>query len=227
MEITKEVSLVSEADVSIVSILPQQLTSQKKEITVEVGEIPFTLDDTQKFFYFILSGKIKISQVNTETSKEQTTHLLTRGDMFDVITLLDGEFHEYSATVLEATKIIQIPIEAVRERINTDPEFNRFFFPYLGKQMRHLENLAVDLSLYDVYHRLLRLIARNVVHTEEGLDLHLINDLSHEELATLIGTVRKVLNRNLQKLKQEGIIDVSRKKLTIQDLDALFKSLEY
>lgn len=203
------------------------MLSTRRQVTVEAGETPFTFDDTQKYFYFILSGKIKISQINTDTSKEQTIHLLTRGDMFDVVTLLDGEFHEYIATVLETTQMIEVPIASVRERINTDPEFNRFFFPYLGKQMRNLENLAVDLSLYDVYQRLLRLIARNVQHTEDGLDLHLINDLSHEELAALIGTVRKVLNRNLQKLKQDGIVDISRKKLTLKDIEALFDALEY
>lgn len=208
-------------------ILPPQLFEQKREIIVEKGESPFTFIDTQKYFYFILSGKIKISQINTDTSKEQTIQLLTRGDMFDVVTLLDGMSHEYIATALEPTKMVQLPISSVRERINTDPEFNRFFFPYLGRQMRSLENLAVDLSLYDVYQRLLRLIARNVQQNDEGFDLHLINDLSHEELAALVGTVRKVLNRNLQKLKQEGIIDISRKKLTLQDLDALFDTLEY
>ena len=227
MPISDQALAVNDPDTSIVLTLPPQLFSQKREITIEKGESPFTFIDTQKYFYFILSGKIKISQINTDTSKEQTTHLLTRGDMFDVVTLLDGMSHEYIATALETTKMVQVPIDSVRERINSDPEFNRFFFPYLGKQMRSLENLAIDLSLYDVYQRLLRLIARNIQQTDDGLDLHLINDLSNEELAALVGTVRKVLNRNLQKLKKEGIINISRKKLTLQDLDALFDSLEY
>lgn len=225
MATMNETLVLDHSDISIA--LPPQFFDQKREIIVEKGESPFTFIDTQKYFYFILSGKIKISQINTDTSKEQTVQLLTRGDMFDVVTLLDGMSHEYIATVLETTKMVQLPISSIWERINTDPEFNRFFFPYLGKQMRSLENLAVDLSLYDVYQRLLRLIARNVKQSDDGFDLHLINDLSHEELAALVGTVRKVLNRNLQKLKQEGIIDISRKKLTLQDLDALFNSLEY
>lgn len=226
MSVSSQNTVLSESDSTVITTFSKMLSS-KRQITVETGETPFTFNDTQKFFYFILSGKIKISQINTETSKEQTTQLLTRGDMFDVVTLLDGEFHEYIATALETTQMIQVPIASVRERIDNDPEFNRFFFPYLGKQMRNLENLAVDLSLYDVYQRLLRLIARNVQHTEDGLELHLINDLSHEELAALVGTVRKVLNRNLQKLKQDGIVNIERKKLTLRDIEALFDALEY
>lgn len=225
MSIASQTSILAESDSAVVSSLPQLLTI-RKAITVEAGKTPFTSEDTLRYFYIIVSGKIKISHINLETSKEQTTQLLGRGDMFDVISLLDGRMHEYVATALEKSEIIQIPIEHVKERLTNDPEFNRFFFPYLAKQMRHMESLAVDLSLYDVYHRLLRLIARHIEHTDEGVDLHLINDLSHEELAALIGTVRKVLNRSLQQLKREGIIDVSRKKLMLHDLEALFDALE-
>lgn len=225
MSASSQTPVLTESDKAVVSKLPQ-LLSAKKSIIVEAGEIPFSSEDTLHSFYFIVSGKIKISQINFETSKEQTTHLLTRGDMFDVVSLLDGKPHEYTAIALEKSEMIQIPSEHVKDRINNDPEFNRFFFPYLAQQMRNMENLAVDLSLYDVYHRLVRLIARHIDHTEEGIDLNLINDLSHEELATLVGTVRKVINRSLQRLKQDGIIDVSRKKLILKDLNALFQSME-
>lgn len=213
-------------DVVLTKALPQFI-SHRKNLIIEAGERAFSSEDTLRDFYFILSGKIKISQVNTETSKEQTTQLLGRGDMFDVVTLLDGGYHEYIATALERSEIIQVPIEHVREQIDSDSEFNRFFFPYLGRQMRQMESLAVDLSLYDVYNRLLRLIARNVDHSDHETHLGLINDLSHEELAALVGTVRKVLNRSLQKLKQEGIIDISRKKIILNDLQALFDQIEY
>lgn len=225
MSASSQTPVVTESDKAVVAKLPQ-LLSAKQSIIVEAGEVPFTSEDTLHSFYFIVSGKIKISQINFETSKEQTTHLLTRGDMFDVVSLLDGKPHEYTAIALEKSEMIQIPSEHVKDRINNDPEFNRFFFPYLAKQMRNMENLAVDLSLYDVYHRLLRLIARHIDHTEEGIDLSLMNDLSHEELAALVGTVRKVINRSLQRLKQDGIIDISRKKLILKDLNTLFQSIE-
>ncbi len=198
-----------------------------KERLVDTKEIAFNSDDTLKYFYFVLEGRIKISQINFETSKEQTLSILTRGDMFDVVTLLDGKEHLYMATALEPSRLLEVPIEHVRSLIETDQSFNRYFFPYLAQQMRSMEALAVDLSLYDVYQRLIRLIGRNLEKEDLNYELHLINDLSHEELASLVGTVRKVLNRNLQKLKKEGVIDVSRKNLTITDLKRLFEKIEY
>lgn len=211
-------------DTSPALSLPNLLT-QKKTILFQAGDCPFESEDTLRYFYFIIRGKIKISQLNLETLKEQTIHLLTRGDMFDVVTLLDGNSHEYTSTVLEDSEVIQVPIHHIRDLIDTNPAFNRYFFPYLGKQMRRMEDLAVDLSLYDVYHRLLRLFARNVDGEDEN-SLALINDLSHEELAALVGSVRKVVNRNLQQLKREGVIDIARKQIILTDLEKILDQLE-
>ena len=203
------------------------IIEHRKEKSIDSLNVPFTTVDTIKYFYFILDGKIKISQINPETAKEQTTSLLTRGDMFDIITLLDKKPHEYVATTLEKTRILEVPINHVRDLIENSTDFNRYFFPYLANQMRQMEALAVDLSLYDVYQRIIRLIGRNLQEDHEGYHLDLINNLSHEELATLVGSVRKVLNRNLQKLKKEGIIDISRKELSVKDLQKLFEKVEF
>lgn len=202
------------------------LFEQKRHIVYPAGMSAFCSSDTTKNFYFILSGKIKISQVNPETSKEQTLYLLSRGDMFDVISLLDGKQHDYISLALEESEVVEVPISHIREFIDSNPAFNRFFFPYLAKQMRNMEDLAVDLSLYDVYNRLLRLIARNVDTTKEQ-SLRLIHNLSHEELAALVGSVRKVVNRNIQRLKREGILEVSRKRLRLKSLQNLFEKLKY
>ncbi len=202
------------------------LFDHKKHIVYPAGGSAFSSSDTLKNVYFILSGKIKISQVNPETSKEQTLYLLSRGDIYDVITLLDGREHDYISVALEESEVVEVPIGHIRELIENDPAFNTFFFPYLAKQMRNMEELAVDLSLYDVYNRLLRLIARNV-DTAKGRSLKLINNLSHEELAALVGSVRKVVNRNIQKLKKEGVLEVSRKQLKLKSLQQLFEKLKY
>ena len=198
----------------------------KKQIVYPAGMSAFSSSDTVKNFYFILSGKIKISQINPETSKEQTLYLLGRGDMFDLVSLLDGRQHDYISVALEESEVDEVPIVQIRDLIENNPAFNRFFFPYLAKQMRDMEALAVDLSLYDVYSRLLRLIARNV-DTAKGESLRLLHNLSHEELAALVGSVRKVVNRNIQRLKKEGIVEVSRKQLRLKSLQKLFEKLKY
>ncbi len=193
----------------------------QKHLHLEAGANLSALLDTQNYFYFIVEGKIKLSQINFETSKEQTLYLLTRGDMFDVVTLLDGKHHDLMGEVLEAADLIEVPMDNVRYLLDKDPAFKQLFFPYLASQLRSMENLSIDLSLYDVYQRLIHLLTRFVDNSKEKASLKLIDNLSHEEIASMIGSVRKVVNRNLQKLKDEGIVNISRKHLSIESLKKL------
>ena len=197
---------------------------RQKRLLVEKGESDF---DTERYFYFILSGKIKISQINFETSKEQILYLLGGGDMFDVAALLDGKSADYLIEVIESGEVVEVPITDVRELLSKEPSFQRFFFPYIAKQIRSLEELAIDLSLYDVYQRIIRLFAKYVDANAQHPKLGIIENLSHEEIASMVGSVRKVVNRALQKLKKDGIIDVSRKQIKLLDLQKLLQKIEY
>lgn len=188
------------------------------------GDVLFSPDEMRQKFFFVIDGRIKVSQINLENGKEQTLKILTSGDMYDVVTLLDNKIHENLLHALDDVKIIFFPIEVVREWMYEDRNFNKILFPYISQQFRDMEELALDLSFYDTTKRLLKLISKNINHKNPG-KLNLIHDLPHEELASLIGTVRKVLNRHIQKLKSDGIIDVKRKNIELKDTQKLLDNL--
>ena len=135
--------------------LPHIADNQEK-IFLKKGEDPLNTLDTNKYFYFVMSGKLKIYQIDFQTSKELTLYLLSRGDMFDVVSLLDGSPNQYISEVLEDTQVIRIPIEDVKGMILEDPAFRQLFYSYLATRLRAMENLAVSLSFYDVYQVCLR-----------------------------------------------------------------------
>jgi CRP-like cAMP-binding protein len=85
--------------------------------------------------------------------------------------------------------------------------------------------LAVSLSFYDVYQRVLQLFTR-FTETIDGVSrLKVINNLKHEDIASMVGSVRKVVNRSLQKLKKDGIIDIKRKNIYIKNFQKLLDKL--
>lgn len=192
---------------------------------VKKGDTLMRPEECLEHFFVLLEGRVKVSQINFDTGKEQILYLLSKGDMYDVVSLLDGKPHENVAMALDDVKLLVFPIELFREWVATKPSFNKLFFPYVAKQLRDMENLASDLSLYDTTTRLVKLIARNIEQEDGKQTLKLINNLSHEELANLVGTVRKVLNRNLQALKKEGLIDIKRKEIYIKDSQNLLEHL--
>jgi CRP-like cAMP-binding protein len=206
--------------------LHQEVKKYGQVLQFEKKALLFSPEELQKKFFFIQEGRIKVSQINLEDGKEQTLKILTSGDMYDVVTLLDGKVHDNILEALDDVKVIVFPISVVRSWMTEDTQFNQLIFPYIAQQFRDMEELALDLSFYDTSKRLLKLISKNIPR-ENSPKPSLIHDLPHEELAALIGTVRKVLNRHIQKLKKDGIIDVTRKNIEIKDTQKLIDNLPF
>ena len=127
---------------------------------------------------------------------------------------------------IDDAKVLELPIEKVREWLEANPAFNRAFLPYLARQMRQVEELASDLSLYDTSTRLMKLILKNLDISKPVKHLGLLHNLPHEEIASMIGTVRHVVNRHLQQLKKEGILNIERKKLAVNNVKKLLEKVE-
>lgn len=191
----------------------------------EKNESAMDSGDTKEWFYIILSGRIKISRIDLQTGKELTLSLLAGGDVFDIVCLLDGRDHDVLATTLDDVEVIYTANETIRQWLNDHPEFNRAMYPYMGEQMRYLENLATNITFHDTITRLARLILHYAHRYEATAEykVKLINDLSHEELANMIGTVRSVVSRHLSLLHKEKTLEKNRKEMIIQDCEKILE----
>jgi len=204
----------------------------RKEIE-EVGRIhpfkknepPFDYDETLEWFFIFLSGKVKIFQMNLANGKEQTLYLLGRGDMYDTVSLLDGKPHEVMSEVLEAGEALKVPIGKAREWMYDYPIFGEIVLKYVAAQIRHVEELASDLTLLDTRERLIKLIIENIEKGQKS-GKNMLENLSHAEIAKLIGTVRHVVDRHIKQLKSEGILESGRRKLSLKNMEKLQEKLD-
>ncbi len=203
----------------------QEINYFTKRVTFKKGETLFTSGELSRYFYVIQEGKIKTYQLNLDNAKEQTIFILRAGDMFDTITLLDGEAHDVMYEAMEETAAFEMPIDNVRYMIEHNPEFNKKFFPYIAKQMRHMEELVTDISLYSTEERLIKLLLQNL-DPSNLLKYKLLQGLSHTEIAKLIGTIRHVVERHLKKLKADGLIENKDKTLQIADANKLLAKIK-
>ncbi len=202
-----------------------EISRYTKRLSFKKGETLFSGDEILRYFYIVLNGKIKSYQLNLENGKEQTIFVFREGDMFDTIVLLDGQVHDVMYEALEDSEVMQLPMEEVRELLRTNEAFNRMFFPYLAQQMRHMEELATDLSLYSTAERLIKLLLENL-DPNNRLKYNLIQGLSNTEIAKLIGTVRHVVERHLKALKADGTIETKNKNVQILDATKLLDKLK-
>ncbi len=182
----------------------------------------------QARFYLLIDGRVEVTRVNPETGRCITLSLLGLGDAIDVVTLLNNDPHDIQPIAIDDVMLISVPIKDARDWIDRHPEFNRNFLPYLGEQMRKLEDLSTDLALHDTMTRLARLILRHVAphhpHSANNkYTLKLIHDLHDESLARMVGSVRQVVNRHLQHWRKHGILHKQNFHTEVRELEALQK----
>lgn len=179
---------------------------------------------TAFYIHFIVSGRLKVYQVNPATDREHIIFILSRGDLFDLLLLLDDEPHEIFWEALDDMEILKIPLTEMQKWIVDHPEINKTLLHYVGKRMRQLETIATDISLHNTLIRLTNLLLANI--NEETNKLQLINNLPNDEIAGLIGTTRAVVNRHIQELKKCGAITVQRKAIDVKNIETLLSIAE-
>jgi CRP/FNR family transcriptional regulator, cyclic AMP receptor protein len=172
-------------------------------------------------FYFLTAGRAKVYKVDPMTGREFTLFLLTKNDAFDILCLLEEQEHEVFYETLDKVTMLSISMDAMRKWVREIPEINRNMLPYLGHQLKIMEEYASNVTLIDISTRLAKLILSNI--NSESHELELINDLSNEELANLIGSTRAVVNRHLQEFKSDGILYLGRQKVEIRNLQLLLE----
>lgn len=175
-------------------------------------------------FYIICRGRVKMYRLAENSLKEHTLFLLSKGDVFDVFCLFDGDKHRVYYECLDSTKVLAIRMDELRRWMQQQPQFYPMFLQYAAKMMRKLEKTASELIFTDLSTRLLQLILSNI--NERNQQLELIDNLPNKELASMVGSTRAVVNRYLQTLKKKGAIQITRNRIKIMNMDLLLKELK-
>ena len=177
-------------------------------------------------FYVIVEGRMELIRINPETGKAFTLMILKEGDVYDVLSLLDSREHDVIPVALDDLKLLSAPMSRVRDWVHKHPEFNQNMMPYLSQCIRVREEIATDLALHDTPTRLARVILRYIPvdssqHQADEIKAELLHDLSNEQLAQLVGSVRQVVNSHLGKMKKEGLIHMDHHQIVVDDLQRL------
>ena len=206
--------------------LQKKIDNQAQIVTLKKGDISYLSDEVNKHVYVVKKGKVKSYQLNLEKGKEQTLYIYSNNHIFDTVTILDGEEHDVCYEVLVDTTLIIYPIEFVRSLLHDFPEFSQKFYLYIAKQMRYLEEMITDISLYSTSERLIKLIIQDF-NPQNIFRFNILEGLSHTETANLLGTVRHVVERHLRNLKKENMINVVDRKIQISNAEKLLKKINF
>lgn len=168
--------------------------------------------------FFIRDGRVRLYHLSAE-GKTYTTAILEAGAFFGEITLHPGSPPDdsYAETVTDCT-IGLISRAAVEAFLLADCRIARRVIEVLEKRLIEAERRLSDLVLKNIPSRLVSLLLRFARKNDSTA----VN-LTHEELAQLLGTRRETVTRILNELHHQNLIELRRGRVTLLDAERLEK----
>lgn len=187
------------------------------------GETIFHQGSDGDVLYLIVRGQVRIFTVS-QLGQELSVKIFRDGEFFGELALLDGQPRSASAQAMRPTHTLTLHRHAFREAMRTMPDIAILVLEELSVRMRrtntYIEHLASHSAPQRVVRTLLDLADQHGVGSGDGatrIDLHLTQD----DLASLAGTTRETVNRVLGGLREQGLIQVERARVSVLNLPQL------
>jgi CRP/FNR family transcriptional regulator, global nitrogen regulator len=184
--------------------------------TFERGKTIFFPGDPAERVYFLLKGAVKLSRVY-----EITVALLRENSVFGVLSLITGNRSDrfYHAVAFTTVELLSVPIEQVEKAMKEDPELPMVLLRGLSSRILQTEMMIETLAHRDMGSRLvsfLLILCRDFgVPNSNGITVDL--KLSHQAIAEAIGSTRVTVTRLLGELRDQNMISIYKKKITVHN----------
>lgn len=192
--------------------------------TFDRGKTIFFPGDPAERVYFLLTGAVKLSRVY-ETGEEITVALLRENSIFGVLSLITGQHSDrfYHAVAFTPVELLSAPIEQAEIAFRENAQLTRLMLQGLSSRILQTEMMIETLAHRDMGSRLvsfLLILCRDFGQpAEQGVQIDL--KLSHQAIAEAIGSTRVTVTRLLGELREEEMISIHKKKITVHNPVAL------
>lgn len=185
-------------------------------------EYIFTPDEPSHQIYMLKAGRVRISRLS-ETGKHFTLVILEPGDIFGESALFDDEPRRNFAEVLDDAQICAIDKREFEKVALKNPSVSLKIAQIVEHRLNEAQEQIENLVFYDVQTRLARLLLKLAdIHgerVENGVQIGI--KLTHEDIASLIGSTRETTSKILNEFRANGWIDVVKRQIILMDQKVL------
>jgi CRP-like cAMP-binding protein len=211
--------------VDIFESLPKEeirdLLRRNAEINLQAGEIFYTPREPDRRLFILKQGRVRIYKM--EASREFTLEVVDAGTVFGEVAFTPHRLRSAYAEATEPSTLLAMEREDVERLIREKPQVGIRIIRLLSERLRYYETRMEDVTLKEVPARLASLILFLV--QSEGVqrpgEIGIPTRYTHEHLGTMIGVNREAVTRAFGKLQDEGALQIKRRLIYVDDLEAL------
>ncbi|MCU0785372.1 MAG: Crp/Fnr family transcriptional regulator [Verrucomicrobia bacterium] len=178
------------------------------------GEYLFHERDPSRGFYVVQKGAVNIHRVSAG-GKEQVIRVFRAGESFAEGTLATEAGYPADARALETTQVLLIQKNEFIGLLKRQPELALRMLGAMSQHLRVLVGLLDDLTLKDVETRLANWLVKRCPNPESQTPVRIELTMTKRVLAAELGTVSETFSRTLAKFRQQKLISVKGKTLTV------------
>ena len=203
----------------------KECNQHKTTNSYKKGQVIFYEGNHAYGLYCIFAGRVKLFKSGVD-GKQQILRIAGPGDLLGYRSLFSDEPYAANAEVLEDATICCIDKDAFFPLLSKNPDLALNIIKKLSRELRFAERLATSMAQHSVRERMAELLlilqesyGKPVNPNGKGVRINLA--LSRRELGEMIGITEETAIRLLSEFKQDGMIDVKEREITVLNPKAL------
>ena len=198
-------SHLSDADIT-------RLAESARERNYPKNSVILFEDDPGDALYIVSTGQVKVVLIG-EDGREVILSVLGDGDFFGEMALIDDEPRSAHVIAMRDSHLLVLRRDDFQAQIQGHPAIALKLLRELVQRLRRADVKIGGLVLLDVNGRVAQLL---LDLAEESGGPKITRKLTHHTIAQMIGSSRETVSRAMRELVERGLIEVSRREITIR-----------
>ena len=182
--------------------------------SLERGDYLFHEGDPAHGFYIVQRGAVNVHRV-TAAGKEQVIHVFRTGDSFAEVALASATGYPADARALETTQVLLVQKEGILALLKRQPQLALRMLGSMSSHLRVLVGQIEDLTVKDVETRLANWLVKRCPNPPSEAPVKIELPMTKRVLAADLGTVSETFSRTLAKFREQKLIAVKGKTVTV------------
>jgi len=166
-------------------------------------------------YLLVLKGSLRVQKL-TDNGREIVLYHVGPGQSCQLTNscLLGGRRYPAEAYTETEVELLSVPKAAFRQMLDQSSALREEIFTSIDDAMSDLVRLVEDVAFGQLGHRLAQFL---LSHSQQNPRL----EITHQELATELGTAREVVSRLLKEFERNSWVELHRGSVEIIDREAL------
>lgn len=210
-------------------LTPEELTALESRCRFRAfprGNPIYLPADEANGVLLLVSGRAKICGLSGD-GKQAILAFIEPGELFGELAIFEAGLREEYAEAVEASNVVLIPAAEMKRLMETHSQVSVGITKLIGLRRKRIERrlkyLLFRSNRERLVHLLLELAEQYGKRTPAGIELGI--KLSHQDLASIIGSTRETVTVLLGELQAERSLKLGRRTIVLTDAERLAVSI--